>query len=172
MEAQNSIQNTNEFCSFTAWQIKSNLAETYFFGNMNIWNLDNKAWPRLNLFRSANGTFRVIQAGDYAPVLTTGIHILIHQKYAGVFEELHGQVTLKRAMIYDQALDTENHEYFELDVINAISHDTINLHDGGGKKIWHDRDYIFISSALKDELITVDIEGALSFTQGYSHFGG
>ena len=73
-------------------------------------------------------------------------------------------------MIFDQVLNTENNEYFEMDIVEPITSESMNLKDATGMKIWHDRDYVFVSSSLKDALSEMDDLNELKFTLGYSYF--
>ena len=137
---------------------------------MNIWHLENKNWTQLILLRTDKCNFRVVQFGDYKPLLGNTHYILIDKKYALIFKGLSKQLTFQEVTIFDYNLKTETDNYIELNIINTIVTSSIKLEDSKGLKIWKYAGNVFVSDDLKTELQKINDDDFV-FTIGFSHFG-
>lgn len=139
---------------------------------MDIWNIQSNEWTKLVLWQVDEETYKVVIPGDYKPLLTNPFYVLIDQKYASIFNTLNGQqVRCHPVRIIDLALKTEFQNYVRLDIQNTIDPTSIQTQNSEGKRVWHYNENVFVSSALKRELIDVSPDD-FSFSTGFSLFAG
>ncbi len=136
---------------------------------MNIWHVTNREFTSLLLWRTSENSFRIIQDGWYAPVLTNSPYTLIDKMYAELFSQYPDQLIYWPVRIHDYSLKTENKNYVELKIKNSISPSLIAGVDSSGKKMWAYGGYLFVSEDLKNEMIALG-DTNLSFEEGFSHF--
>lgn len=139
---------------------------------MDIWHVDNRDPRSIRLWRRTDGSFQVVEDGNYTPILNNGNYLLIHQKYGKAFEGFEDQVNFKSAHIIDTQLETECYDYLEMLIPNLIDTDSIDSMDSSGFKVWrhHYSGALFISDSLK--LLISDLsEGDIIFSEGFERFG-
>jgi hypothetical protein len=141
--------------------------------DLNIWCVHVKTLSKINLWRTAPDTFRVIEDGEYTPVLSNQTYFLVDEKFAPVFNKVNeDQLTIQRITIRDHQFNTEARNYIELKIVNKIEHNAdLTAIDSSGLKIWCYADYLFVSGDLKDELSKVP-GNELWFTEGFFGFAG
>ena len=136
---------------------------------MHIWNVDNNEYTNLLLWRTEKDAFRVIQDGNYRPILNNGSYTLINRKYEDIFLLAFDHINTRPIKIHDYQFNTVVEDYIELTFPNMISPETIHTEENGGYRVWGFGRQIFVSQELKDELAKI-AGNDLSFSQGFSLF--
>lgn len=123
------------------------------------------------LWRMSPDSFRLTIRGDFKPLLTNPDYILMDKKYTPLLKTVADQITLHNVIIYDLNRKTEINHYVELKSTQAIDPDIINAVDSKGMKIWAYSGELFVSTELKENLLSIS-DTDFTFSLGFSHFGG
>jgi len=136
-----------------------------------IWNIVNKNYGRMKLWKSVNGEFRIIEMGAFKPLLTGSDYTLLDEKFISVFEDLLAdEIEFKRAKIIRKRTGETWSNYFELDIKEHINPEKIKIIDTSFERIWQYQHHVFISSELKERFINLG-KNIFNFNQEFSHFG-
>ncbi len=135
-----------------------------------IWHVENKSYNQIRLWRTDDSTFRVIEDGNYLPLLTNPSYTLINKKYQAIFVGLEEKVIIRPVRLYDFILKIENLEYVELTFLNKIDLVSIYETDSEGFKAWTYNGYLFVSEDLKNKLQNTGYN-EFEFNLGFSRFG-
>src|SRR5689334_6174047 len=116
---------------------------------MDIWHVCNPFFygyeKEIRLWRLQPGIFQVIEAGSYSSILTNASYILIHKKYASIFQNLSGEAECYPVTIHDKILNTENTDFIELNKLNSIDQKSIQTADSSGLSAWNYNGYLFVT---------------------------
>ena len=139
--------------------------------NIHIWCMQVRSYSRIGLWRSAPDVFRVIEDGDYTPVLSNQTYFIVDEKFESVFSKVNpDQLTIQRITIRDHQYNTEANNYIELKIVNELDHNAdLRAIDSSGLKVWRFAGYIFVSTDLKEELLKTP-GNELWFSQGFFGF--
>lgn len=147
---------------------------------MSIWNINNTKLTnsenvytptQIRLWKIENGDYRVIEQGEYLPILDGSGYTLIKEKYAPIFSKLIDQVNVCPAIIYDSVLKLKNTEYVELLSCKTITPETIQNEDSSGLKVWTYKGSFFVSDELKS-IIEKHANVEFQFHLGFQTWGG
>ena len=138
-----------------------------------IWHLANASFNCV-LYKSDEYHYVVTKDGEWTPILSCGLYIIVSQQLIAFFEE-HLDIPLSShtVSIYDRVLDKNFEGYYRIYVENEILPETIDKVDYSGKKIWYHKSSggIFITVELKSILEKSDIKG-VEMHPGFSRYGG
>ena len=140
---------------------------------INIWCMQVRSYSRIGLWRTDPEVFRVIEDGEYTPVLSNPTYFIVDEKFEPVFGKVNqNQLTIHRITIRDHQYNTEANNYIELKIINELEHNAdLTVIDSSGLKVWRFGGYIFVSTGLKEELLKIP-GNELWFSQGFFGFAG
>jgi hypothetical protein len=146
---------------------------------MSIWNINNiqltnsEAYiPReVRLWKIDNHNYRVIEQGDYLPILGGPNYTLLKKKYAPIFSSLNDLVTFHSIIIHDTVLKLNNTDYVELLSSKTITPGTIQNEDSSGLKVWTYKGSLFVSDELKT-IIEKHTNQEFQFHLGFQTWGG
>ena len=132
-----------------------------------------RSYSRIGLWRTAPDVFRVIEDGEYTPLLTNPTYFIVDEKFEPVFSKVkEDQLTMQRITIRDYQYNTEANNFIELKIVNEIEHNAdLKTIDSLGLKVWRFSGYIFVSGDLKEELLKIP-GNELWFSQGFFGFAG
>lgn len=135
-----------------------------------VYHIENKTRSRLKLYRSENGTFKVIEF-DKFPLLISGHgHTLLQNDIAEILHSLlENEIRLQAVSIERQSSDDKWNEYSEIFIDNEISPEQIGSDMNLDGNVWTYDNYIFVSQKIKNELETVAGD-RLTFSEGFSRF--
>lgn len=139
-----------------------------------VWHLENVNPSSVNLYKSDETHFIVTQDGDWTPVISCGLFVIINQQLLSFFQHnLDTSVHSVPVSIYDRVLEKYFVGHSRIFIKSKISPEDIDTVDHLGRKIWYHESSggIFISSDLKNRLEYADIQG-LQTSPGFSRFAG
>lgn len=139
-----------------------------------IWHLANTSYNSINLYKSDDSHYIVTKDGEWMPIISCGIYIVINQQLLSFFQQhLVVPVSSHPASIYDRVLSRYFEGYHRIYIENKITPETLDKVDHAGAKIWcHESSGgIFITSALKSALEQSDVKGVETHP-GFSGYGG
>jgi hypothetical protein len=145
----------------------------YLEPRLHIWCVHVRSISKINLWRTAPDAFRVIEDGEYTPVLSNPTYFIVDEKYEPVFSKMNqDQLTIQRVTIRDHQYNTEANNYIELKIVNEIGYTSDpGVIDKSGLKVWRYAGYIFVSADLKEELSKV-AGNELWFSPDFHGFAG
>lgn len=147
---------------------------TYSMNPFPIWHLTNAAHNPVNLYRSDDYHYIVTQDGEWTPLISCGLYIVINQPLLFFFQQyLTVPLPAHVVSIYDRGLAQYTEGYHRIYIKEQITPETLHTADHVGMKIWcHESSGgIFISAALKSALEKSDIKG-VELHPGFSRYGG
>jgi hypothetical protein len=139
-----------------------------------VWHLSNADYNPVRLYQSDDAHYIVTEDGNWAPILSCGLFIIINQELLSFFQQ-NSDVPIHAVpvSIYDRVLEKYFEGYYRIYIKEQITPQNLDDVDSAGKKIWcHEGSGgIFISIDLKDRLEQSDIQG-LKTVPGFSMYGG
>ena len=111
------------------------------------------------------------KSGEPVILLTGSDFILVQDQILSILNKTcANKAEFKEANVMQTVKGKTWNGYYEIIPHEEISPDTIDCIDYSGFNIWHfDRKYLFVSLAVKNELLNSNIKG-VSFTPGFFGF--
>lgn len=136
---------------------------------MALWCVNSRKLTKLQLWRTGTYTFRVIEYGEPADVLTNYDYLLFDRKYEGALRSAGSQLQLTPVTVTDELRKQVWHNYLEATIKHNASTDEI-IHPPPGLVIARfGEQSIFVSVELKRALQQVEGQ-KLNFSVGLSFF--
>ena len=137
---------------------------------MAIWNVVNHETTSLNLLRTGERTFRIIQFDEPRFILTGSDYTIVDAQLVSAFELLlTDQVEINPIQILRRSTGEVWNNFIELNVKKHIDPDKIQLAKPTGEQIWQYHHELFVSSELKKKLEQLT-NGELMFSEGFSYY--
>lgn len=127
----------------------------------------------LECFRLQDGRLHVYKYGNASDFLSGYEYFLAKNSLASIINEFCGtSVRIFPAILVNINTGEQWTGYYEIDASQEVSPSTFEDIDSAGYQVWKcDQRYLFVSPLLKDEIIRAGIPD-LSFSPGFSNFGG
>lgn len=139
---------------------------------MAIWHVEDRNTSGINLIKTAETTFRVVQFGEFGLLLTGSDYTLIHLKILPAFDTLSiDQLETRSITISRNSTGDTWHDYYELDIKNQLTLEMMKSIDSSGDKVWHYEHTLFVSDSIRNRLKELVPENTLFFSEGFSMFG-
>lgn len=125
----------------------------------------------MDCLRLDDGRFHVYRSGQPAILLSGYGFILVKDPIISIFQKFCAkEADFKDAIVMQTVTGETWNGYYEIVPHEEISPDVINTIDDTGFKLWHfNRKALFISSAVRNELLNSNIEG-ISCLPGFLGF--
>lgn len=137
---------------------------------MALWNVYSHSLTSLMLWRTTPHTFRVLDYGEPADLLTNYDYILFDCKYEEALRTCGVELELTPVTVTDEVRKTVWHHYLEATIKHWASDDDINHATPPNAAIYrYGEEYVFVSDTLKAALQHVQGQ-ALVFSLGSSNF--
>ncbi len=140
---------------------------------MAIWNVIDQKSFGINLLKTGESTFRVVQAGELNLLHTGSDYTLVHSKILSAFDTLlSDQLEITQVSIFRKATDETWTDYHALDIKQHLTIENIDATNSDGDQIWQFQHNLFVSDHIKNRLIDLTPTNELLFSEGFSMFGG
>lgn len=137
----------------------------------NAFCVSNNNWTYLNLWKTDENKFRVIQFGEFRTLLRGSDYTLIHKKCLPVFELfLKDELELIPIKIERTKGSKVWDDYYEMKIKKYITPEEIKFIDESGEQVWQYEHHLFVSEEIKNKLEQVP-QNELTFSLGFSEFG-
>src|SRR5688572_32809152 len=101
-----------------------------------IYHVSSATVSKLNLWKETDGRFRVIEFGEFVPLLDGGDYILIDKKFVSAFDSLlKNEVEIKPVSIYRMATGDEWNNYSQLIIHQSLNPDNIQTTNTNAESI-------------------------------------
>ena len=135
-----------------------------------IYHAASKLVSGINFWKEDNQVFRVIQFGEFLPIMVGIDYTLIDNSLIKVFEALSSsELEIEPVKIFRKATNEWWNDYSELLIKEHIDPENIKYADKTKGSIWQYFQYIFVSEKLKERLESI-AEDQIMFSAGFSHF--
>jgi hypothetical protein len=139
---------------------------------MALWCVARRDWTKLMLWRTGVDTFRVMQPGEPADLLTNVDYILFDRKYEQVLSSANAYVRLTPVLVVDKVSGERWQHYIEAVITGSVSAEEVVATSPAYPAIYlFGKDNVFVSEPLKNLLEQVAGQ-QLSFSKGLSMFVG
>jgi hypothetical protein len=137
-----------------------------------MWCINSTSQTSMRLWRTGERTFRVVQAGHYASMLTNPDYVIFDNKFRPILDKLLGQVNLKSITITDGVKQTSLDNFIEVELLEEVDKDQICGDANEGLRIRKfGIENVFVSVDLMNEFKRLS-ENEFDFTKGVSKFAG
>lgn len=135
-----------------------------------IYHAASKLVSGINFWKEDNQVFRVIQFGEFIPIMVGIDYTIIDNSLIKVFEALSSsELEIEPVKILRKATNEWWNGYSELLIKEHIDPENIKYADETKGSIWQYFQYIFVSEKLKERLESI-AEDQIMFSAGFSHF--
>ena len=135
-----------------------------------IYHAASKLVSGINFWKEDNQVFRVIQFGEFIPIMVGIDYTIIDNSLIKVFEALSSsELEIEPVKIFRKATNEWWNGYSELLIKEHIDPENIKYADETKGSIWQYFQYIFVSEKLKERLESI-AEDQIMFSAGFSHF--
>lgn len=139
---------------------------------MALWCVTLRDWTKLLLWRTGADTFRVMQPGKPADLLTNVDYILFNRKYEQVLSSASAYVRLTPVLVVDKVSGERWEQYVEAVITRRVSAEEVEAASPAYPAMYlFGKDNVFVSEPLKNLLKQVAGQ-QLEFSRGLSTFVG
>ena len=139
---------------------------------MALWCVTLRDWTTLMLWRTGVDTFRVMQPGVPADLLTNADYVLFDRKYKQVLRSASAYVRLTPVLVVDKVSGEKWQRYVEAVITRSVSAEEVEAASPAYPAIYlFGEDNVFVSEPLKNLLEQVAGQ-QLEFSPGLSTFFG